>query len=160
MSDYHVFLEEMNNGIQVSKKKGRRQKDQKMIVYNERTEGLTKEQIIKKRKEEIEDSRLRDYELDDGMLVMIYKEEGFPKTYDEEDEFIVCGVVNKNMGEVYIRWFTNQGNCVKGYKHKQRGIIPVEVFCKSFKVFNKTALTGKQVRFLIYKYNCYITGEK
>ena len=108
------------------------------------------------------DYRLRDDELRNGMLVVLYKENGY-RNLDKDDEYICCGFVTKSELGTSIKWFTNKGMVVRGYKHKDGYLVPVKKYFSAFTLNygnkDELELSDKQIRLILFRYNAFLDGK-
>ena len=106
MSNYFDTLRDVSKGISIKKDKIDRSKvtvinnnnsslmNRRGIKNNVLSEQQQKEMILA-RHQLMNDYRLRDDELRNGMLVVLYKENGY-RNLDKDDEYICCGFVTKS----------------------------------------------------------------
>ena len=173
MSNYFDTLRDVSKGISIKKDKIDRSKvtvinnnnsslmNRRGIKNNVLSEQQQKEMILA-RHQLMNDYRLRDDELRNGMLVVLYKENGY-RNLDKDDEYICCGFVTKSELGTSIKWFTNKGMIVRGYKHKNGYLVPVKKYFSAFTLNygnkDELELSDKQIRLILFRYNAFLDGK-
>ena len=172
MSNYFDTLRDVSRGITIKSKNSVDRSKVTVIDSNETNarKGIKNPVLSKKQQTEMilarhklmDEYRLTDDKLENGMLVVLYRKNGY-RSLGSDDEYICCGFVTKSELGTSIKWFTNKGMIVRGYKHKNGNLVPVKKYFSAFTLNygnkDELELSDKQIKLILFRYNAFLDGK-